>query len=42
VLVAGLLGASGALLCGIGAIATVPLAGLMLAYAYDHVIAPAL
>jgi hypothetical protein len=40
-LVAGLVGGSGALLCGIGAIATVPLAGLMLAYAYDRVIAPA-
>jgi hypothetical protein len=41
VFVAGLVGASGAILCGIGAIATVPLAGLMLAYAYDRVIAPA-
>jgi hypothetical protein len=40
-LVAGLIGASGALLCGIGAIATVPLAGLMLAYAYERAIAPA-
>jgi hypothetical protein len=26
---------------GIGAIATIPLAGLMLAYAYERVIAPA-
>lgn len=41
-LVAGLIGASGGLLCGIGAIATVPLAGLMLAYAYERAIAPAL
>ena len=40
-LVAGLVGASGAIVCGIGAIATVPLAGLMLAYAYERVIAPA-
>jgi hypothetical protein len=40
-LVAGLIGASGAIVCGIGAIATVPLAGLMLAYAYERVIAPA-
>jgi uncharacterized membrane protein len=40
-LVAGLIGGSGAILCGIGAIVTVPLAGLMLAYAYDRVIAPA-
>ncbi|HEU0106101.1 MAG TPA: hypothetical protein VFT38_08020 [Vicinamibacteria bacterium] len=40
-LVAGLVGASGAIACGIGAIATIPLAGLMLAYAYDRVIAPA-
>ena len=41
-LVAGLIGASGGLLCGIGAIATVPIAGLMLAYAYERAIAPAL
>ena len=40
-LVAGLVGGSGAILCGIGVIVTVPLAGLMLAYAYDRVIAPA-
>jgi len=41
-LVAGLVGASGAIVCGIGAIATIPLAGLMLAYAYDRAVAPAL
>jgi len=40
-LVAGLVGASGAIVCGIGAIATIPLAGLMLAYAHERVIAPA-
>ena len=40
-LVAGLVGASGAIVCGIGVIATIPLAGLMLAYAYDRAVAPA-
>ena len=39
--VVGLVGASGSLLCGIGVIATFPLAGLALAYAYEHSIAPA-
>jgi len=39
--VAGLVGGSGAILCGLGVIVTLPLAGLMLAYAYDRVIAPA-
>jgi hypothetical protein len=40
--VAGLVGASGAILCGIGVVATMPLAALMLAYGYERVIAPAL
>jgi hypothetical protein len=40
-LVAGLIGGSGVVLCGVGVVATAPLAGLMLAYAYERVIAPA-
>jgi len=40
--VAGLVGASGAIACGIGVIATMPLAALMLAYAYERSITPAL
>jgi hypothetical protein len=40
-LVAGLIGGSGALLCGIGAFATAPLTALMLGYAYERVVAPA-
>lgn len=40
--VVGLVGASGALLCGIGVIATAPLTGLALAYAYERSVAPGL
>jgi hypothetical protein len=39
--VASLVGASGAILCGIGVVATLPLAGLTLAYAYERSVAPA-
>jgi hypothetical protein len=41
-LVIGLVGGSGAILCGIGVLATAPLAGLALAYAYEKSVAPAL
>jgi uncharacterized membrane protein len=41
-LVACLVGGSGAILCGVGVIATAPLAGLTLAYAYEKSVAPAL
>jgi hypothetical protein len=39
--VASLVGASGAILCGVGVVATLPLAGLALAYAYERSVAPA-
>ena len=39
--VIGLVGASGAILCGIGVIVTAPLAGLAMAYAYERGVAPA-
>jgi len=39
--VVGLVGGSGALLCGIGVVATLPIAGLALAYAYERTLAQA-
>jgi hypothetical protein len=40
-LVIGLVGGSGAILCGVGVIVTAPVAGLALAYAYEKSVAPA-